>query len=583
MGVVKILSPEVAEGIAAGEVIERPASVVKELVENSLDAGATEIAVILEEGGRALIGVEDNGSGMEPEDLKLSIARHATSKIQTLGDLEKLNSMGFRGEALASIAAATDLTILSRVANSATAYSMHPNDGLSKVTWGHFLGTQHGTRVEARQLFAQIPARLKFLKSPRAEVGYVREILERLALTHPQTGFKLVSDDRTVLDLRPAAERERVQQLLSSHAEHGHLEVFAHGPIRLYWLRGSSVGTLKHFYQVVNRRALRDRLLQQAVMSAFRQSLLPGQFPALVLCFDIDPAAIDVNSHPTKTEVRFTDSGYVFQAIRTAAEALINAQGRPLGREDNSRPTTFNETPQISEAFDFVPGAPSTPRSPGPKTSVTASAPTETPATPSQHPLGRAPYLTTLFRTYLAFDLGTKLALVDQHAADERVRYEKFKRELTRSKVASQGLLLPEKITIGEDGLEIYRPWESQLAALGFEIDPIGDTQLLVRAIPALWGNYALPDRLANLWSRVAVSEPTQNLAWDEVLFETTAMRACRSAVKAGDVLSAWGAHELVGQMLECEHPWNCPHGRPTTVEIEETKFEEWFLRTVPS
>lgn len=568
MGVVKLLSPEVAEGIAAGEVIERPASVVKELVENSLDAGATEVSVVLEGGGRALIQVEDNGSGMDPEDLKLSVARHATSKIRSLDDLEKLTSMGFRGEALASIAAATQLTLVSRTQQTSDAYRFESQSGLAKATWGHFLGSQHGTRIEARALFATLPARLKFLKSPRAEVGYVREILERLALTHPATGFKLVSDDRTILSLRPTQERERVFEVLRSHAEHGQLEIFDHGPIRLYWLRGSSVGNLKHFYQVINRRALRDRLLQQAVMSAFRQSLLPGQFPALVLYLEVDPATIDVNSHPTKTEVRFTDPGYIFQAVRAAAEELIHRQGTALASSPRAVPVSLG-----TEAFDFSRRTPSS-------TPETTLPPVESP----KHPLARAPYLATFFRTYLAFDLGEKLALVDQHAADERVRFEKFKRELTAGAISTQGLLIPEPLSLGEEGGERFQAWSEKLASVGFEVDLIADDRAVVRGVPALWGNHALGPRLANLWARLQGEGPQdRDLAWDEVLFETTAMRACRSAVKAGDVLSAWAAHELIAQMLACDHPWNCPHGRPTTIEIEESKFEEWFQRTVPS
>ena len=285
---VQILDPQVAERIAAGEVIERPASVVKELVENSLDAGATEIAVNLEEGGKSLIEVLDNGHGMTPEDLSLCIQRHATSKLRTLDDLERILSLGFRGEALPSITAVSDVSLLSCSKNSDTTFQLNLKSMASApkpeaVTFGHFLNSPHGTRIQARGLFSQVPARLKFLKSQNAEVAQVREWIERLALAHPATGFRLTSDGRTLLNLRPQTESERIRTLLGDGDDFPIVfateETSAQLKIRAHWLQGLSTPQTRKLIQVVNGRSVRDRMLQQAMLAPFRQVLFQASFP----------------------------------------------------------------------------------------------------------------------------------------------------------------------------------------------------------------------------------------------------------------------------------------------------------------
>lgn len=612
---VQVLPPSVAERIAAGEVIERPASVVKELVENSIDAGATEISVFLEDGGKSLIEVLDNGHGMPPEDLTLCLQRHATSKLSSLEDLEKILTLGFRGEALPSVAAVSDLSLLSRAKGSDTAYEIRVDSLKSSkaepATFGHFLGSPHGTRIQARGLFSQIPARLKFLKSQSAEVAQVREWLERLSLAHPEIGFRLVSDGRSVLTLRPQEETDRVQAILSDGENYPVITASndlrnsgATAPdslrsrgegslhVRVHWLQGLSSPQARKLVQIVNGRALRDRVLQQAVMNPFRQALLPGQFPAVALFIEIDPAQIDVNVHPTKTEVRFLDSGKVFRAVQNVVDAMIVKNGAPAfaaPRSDTpfSAPgRTWSATEPMN--FQFQPQAAPTAE---PTFSQPAETTTETQPLPAQAtgPLAALQpfnYVGTLFNTYLFYDLGDELALVDQHAAHERIRYEKLRAQVLSAdskRVSPQALLIPEAVKFSAEARTTLESRLGWLAQMGFEVEIFGDDTALFRAIPAEWGSQELRIRLKNLLDRVLSAEAdTQgDLRLDESLFEKLASEACHSAVRAGDRLTREEAASLVEQLSACEHPWNCPHGRPSVVKVPRAKFEEWFLRRV--
>lgn len=636
---IRVLPPEISERIAAGEVIERPASVVKELVENALDAGATQIQVSLEDGGKALIEVLDNGRGMPPEDLRLSVQRHATSKLQSLDDLEKLVTLGFRGEALPSVAAVSDLSILSRTLELGSASELRVNPDLrasdvEAVTFGHFMGSPHGTRVRAQGLFSRIPARLKFLKSKASEVGAVREWMERLALSHPETGFQLVSDGRTILHLRPDKIENRIRSVLADGEDYPILsaEDMRKYRVRAYWVQGLSVPNTRKLVQIVNGRVLRDRLVQQAILSAFKQSLLPGQFPALVLFLDLDPAEIDVNVHPTKTEVRFLQSSQVFRAVDFLVESLIAKHGAlahvpGLSREDaqlqhwaeaqaagNSQGAPVALVPGIARGGDGRPfsaplglNAGSSQGGNFPSGALPAFEFQRTPQTgfsasdyfhprtqsgfefKASHPLADARYVGTLFQTYLLYEApGGEAWLVDQHAAHERIRYEKLRaRVVSGSGGESQDLLIPEVVKLKLEEMsdaEVRLPW---LKILGFDAERFGDDSILFRTVPAEWGSSDLKTRLKNLVERMLsvdatpTSESRSELLQDEVIFEKIASEACHSAIRAGDRLHDEEIRGLVAQLFECTHPWNCPHGRPTIARVPRGRFEEWFQRRV--
>lgn len=594
-----VLPPAVAERIAAGEVIERPSSVVKELVENSIDAGATEIQVLLEDGGKQLIEVMDNGQGMSPEDLRLSVQRHATSKLRTLDELEKILTLGFRGEALPSVAAVSDLQILSREKGGNDVHELRAAapgmarsaDDLKKVTFGHFLNSPHGTRIQARGLFSQVPARLKFLKSQASEVAQVREWIERVALAHPHIGFKLVSNDRTVLTLRPQTDAERVQAILSDSDSYPLVQAHSEGggfKVKFYWFQGLSLPSSRKLLQVVNGRSVRDRLLQQATMAAFRQSLLPGQFPAVAVFIEIDPALIDVNVHPTKTEVRFLNSRDIFRAVDSLIEASLVKHGAPTFAAPSDPATSWTQTPFRAQEStgSSAPAA------------FSFNAPNSTPAvqgTPAlwnlaevqeaSHPLTYSTYLGTLFGTYFLFDDRTEMVLVDQHAAHERIRYEKLKLRVLEGTptTVSQTLLVPEAVKFPAENRALVESRLNLLTDLGFEAELFSDDTLLIRSVPAEWGTQELGPRLKNLAERLIALETdnTRDLLWDETLFEKLASEACHSAIRAGDRVDSYQAQEIIKQLFHCQHPWNCPHGRPTVVRIPRGKLEEWFQRRV--
>ncbi len=617
-----------AERIAAGEVVERPASVVKELVENALDAGATEVSVRLEDGGKELIEVLDNGFGMGRNDLELAVLRHATSKIREVSDLESLATLGFRGEALPSIAACADLSILSREKDSDTAFEWR--DGkIEATTFGSFHAAKHGTRMQVRSLFSQIPARLKFLKSASSEVSAVREWIERLALTHPEVAFKLETEARTVFTARPETEAARVSRILGDGNDYPVISesVIEAGALRarIHWLQGATSPQMRKVVQVVNGRAVRDRLLNQAILMPFRQALLPGQFPALAIYLNIPPALIDVNVHPTKTELRFLNGSQIFRMIERLGDEMIKkhgvtgfaaAPGNPGGAY--ASPTfTFSQAPthgspghydhdynrdaggtqpaffsSLSERLNAVmasntgdpselgnglSGTPTTERKSFPST-LSSGTPL--------HPFTPDRFSGILFQTYLLYDLGHELALVDQHAAHERIRFEKLRdRALNLAQEnasPSQALLIPEVVQFPAEERRELEARLPLLDSLGFETEIFGEGQLLFRSLPAEWGTANLRTRLFSLVEKLrALEGVSESLKLDERLFEKLASEACHSAVRAGDRLSTEAAQGIVEELMTCTHPWNCPHGRPTVARVPRTRFEEWFQRRV--
>jgi DNA mismatch repair protein MutL len=650
-GKIQLLPPLVAERIAAGEVIERPASVVKELVENSIDAGATAVEVRLGRGGCELIEITDNGSGMAPSDLEISICRHATSKIRAFEDLNKLMSLGFRGEALPSIASVAELQITSRAKGSEGTHEIRlahqaSNRAESKrVANVNLAGSPHGTRVRVLSLFSQIPARLKFLKSAGAEANAVREILERLALTHPEVRILLLNDERELLNLPSETLEQRAERMLANGNPFDlrHVKIEGSWNIEIIWLKGLSFPHTRSLYQIVNGRALRDRIVQQAVLSPLKQSFLPGNFPAMVVKLDVPADQLDVNAHPTKTEIRFLDSGKVFAICHAAIERLLReatpsftqvlqtagAEPDSLSRESENRgadfrysPAYVNQASQTNEARgSYAPPAyatqvfsqeilaPSRDQKYSEEDGSSANSAAHGTLTKDDHenssfssftsayqnfestPFGQ--YKGILFSTYFIFEQGRELLLIDQHAAHERIRYEKLKRSiLGKEVIEQQELLVPEVIKFSRNQIAEVSPKLPVLHTLGFDVETFGEDSFVFRSLPAVWGAQNLTARLKNLLERLEFSplqtktdaksdRGTETIVWDETLFEKIAMEACRSSFKARDRIPAEAAIDLTQKLMECEHPGNCPHGRPTFIRIPESKFEEWFNRKV--
>lgn len=591
---ITILPPLVAERIAAGEVIERPASVVKELVENSIDAGATQIEVRLVDGGCDLIEVTDNGQGMSQADLELCVCRHATSKIHQLEDLDQLNTLGFRGEALPSIAAVSELIIKSRSkinSNSSAdtyevraAHTAPKKANAQRIANHHFAGSSHGTCIQVMGLFSQIPARLKFLKSVGSEASAVREMMERLAFTHPEIAFRLYNGDRTVLDLPNETLEKRAERLLAQGNPFELLIVELDGSwaIKVLWLKGLSMPNMRSMVQIVNGRSLKDRILSQAILNPLRQSFLPGHFPAMVVKLDIPCDELDVNVHPTKTEVRFLDSKKIFALCSAAIERMLH----------DSKPVDFVTGPYLSMPLTYASPAYSAPSYATHTDNTTnnnqlqLNHQSNAPMTSAEEfsfeasPFGQ--YRGVIFQTYLLFERNHELLMVDQHAAHERIRYEMLKNKvLKRESIESQALLIPEIIHLDSEQLLTVSQKIPLLLQLGFECEVFGESSLLFRSIPAVWGTMELSHRLKNLVTRLEHVGNTTELVWDETLFEKVAMEACRSSVKGGDRMTEHAAIDLAQKLMRCQHPDNCPHGRPTFVKLNELKVEEWFSRKI--
>ncbi len=581
-----MLPPAVADQIAAGEVIERPASIVKELIENACDAGATEIEVFLREGGLGEIIVTDNGTGMSPTDLALSVQKHATSKIETFDDLERLTTLGFRGEALPSIVAVSRLAIVTRAAprSASTAFQWSAGN-VEAITHGHFLSSPHGTRVVVSDLFANVPARLKFLKTARGETAAVRETLERLALVKPSIGFVFHSDDREIFRFRPESEAERVRRVLADGQDFPIHEEQSEG-LRSFWVRGLSLGNSKSVLMSLNGRPIRDRLIHQAVVQAFRQTFLPGQYPAIFLRLEMDPTDFDVNAHPTKLEVRFRESSKVFRMVASHLERVIATQGQSAWVSGPSHAAgtsswTAREAPLEFTAAPLPMFSNTRPQDlPNPETQPERTVP---PLLPRDLPV-----IGTIFQTYILIDQGSELLVIDQHAAHERIRYEQLKASfLKQAPQAQEALLLPETLRFVHEldpvTLETRLHW---IRKLGFEVESFGPESFIFRALPQGFGSFDLRTRLSGLLDRALAhmtftgATDSQTLL-DEQIFERLASEACHGSVRAGDRLERSEADALIADLFKTEHPWNCPHGRPTTTRIPRARFEEWFQRSL--
>jgi DNA mismatch repair protein MutL len=582
--------------IAAGEVVERPASALKELVENSLDAGATEVRVDLEEGGIRLIRLADDGAGIAAEDLPLALARHATSKIATLEDLEAVASLGFRGEALASIAAVARLALTSRAAGDAHAWRITAQDGTLAAPEPAALAK--GTVVEVRDLFFNTPARRKFLKTPATEYGHCDEALRRAALARPGVAFELRHNGR-VAWRQPAADwQARALALLGEDfAEAARTLDEAAGELRLYGLAGlpaySRAGRDAQ-YLFVNGRFVRDKLLNHAVRQAYRDVLHHERHPAYVLFLELPPEQVDVNVHPAKTEVRFRQAQAVHRFVAQVLERALGGREGGWNRPANS-PLPAGEGPgargggwqtamPLSAAepaayYAMVAEALAVPPSPlGGGVGGEGDRPPEpgTPrGTPDTHPLGYA--LAQLGGVYILAENASGLVVVDMHAAHERIVYEGLKRALDERRLAAQPLLIP--VVFQATALEMASAEEHQAALLemGLELAPVSPTHLAVRALPAL-----LMDADAERLAREVLAEVREAGASEALRArrdQLLATLACHGAVRANRRLTVPEMNALLRDMERTERADQCNHGRPTWFQLGMADLDRLFMR----
>jgi DNA mismatch repair protein MutL len=610
------LSDQLISQIAAGEVIERPAAVVKELLENALDAGATQVTIRLDQGGVKRIAVCDNGRGIPPEELPLALARHATSKIASLTDLESVLSLGFRGEALASIASVAQLTLTSRTADAAHAWEIGPGATQASPASGAV-----GTTVDVQDLYFNTPARRKFLKSDQTEYGHCAEVVRRIALARPDVSFTLTHNGRTVehwtaceMDKRSAQllGEEFAQARLALEDDSGefHLQGYAGLPTAAR-LRADA----QYFY--VNGRFVRDKLLTHAVRAAYQDVLHGDRYPSYVLRLELDPTLVDVNVHPSKIEVRFRDSRavhqFVFHAVsRVLAQTSATAAGTvpapqpaaTLGGALSAAAPAAWQRPQQQASF----GAQFTPRfgqaETGGVTQSVASygalfeglrpqpegagqqievrqpaAPYEAAPQPSaqqdEFPLGFA--LAQLHGVFVLAQNAAGLVLVDMHAAHERILYEQFKQALDEDAVQVQPLLIP--VTFFADPVEVGAAEENReiLQTLGFDIAVMSPTTLAVRAIPALLKNADAQGLARDVLRDVREYGGSRLLV--ERRNELLGTLACHTAVRANRLLTAPEMNALLRQMEATERADQCNHGRPTWVQLGLAELDRLFLR----
>ena len=611
---IRELPDELVSQIAAGEVVERPASVVRELVDNALDAGATQITVKLVAGGIRAIVVEDDGGGIPPEELPLAIKRHATSKIRSLAELEGVATMGFRGEALAAIASVSEMAIISRTADAAHAQRLDARSGELQPA-----ARAVGTSIEVRELFFSTPARRKFLKSESTELAHATEAVRRHALARPDVGFAIWHEGKLVEQWRRATHEQRMADVLGAEfvADSRAVELNA-GPMRVLGRAGlpeASRARPDHQYAYVNGRYVRDKLVAHALRSAYEDVLHGQRQPAYVLFIDIEPTRVDVNVHPTKIEVRFRESGEVYSAVRRAVENVLAATGgSPMGRAveapaapalATARPGVqpFSNTPptsalpwgaqqqrlgladlQVLYAKEApAPWASPAPASPLPlplslSTAQAEPAPSVEPTPQNDWPLGRA--IAQLSGVYVLAENAHGLVVVDMHAAHERIVYERLKAAARQAPLSAQPLLIPSTFAATPEEVAVAAARAADLAALGLDISPLSPTTLAVRARPA-----ALPDADPVVLARALLRDLAElaeadagrmiERAQDEIL----ATMACHGAVRANRRLTIEEMNALLRQMEATERADQCNHGRPTWRQVTMKELDALFLR----
>ena len=587
--------------IAAGEVVERPASVVKELLENALDAGATRIDVRLDGGGIKRIVVSDNGSGIARDELPLALARHATSKIASLSELEAVASLGFRGEALASIASVAAVSITSRTAQSDSAFTLEAEGGAAAVSAA---AGAVGTRVEVADLFFKTPARRKFLRAEQTELGHCLAQVERIAAAHPAVDFSVSHGGRAVLQLPAATPRERALKLLPEDFAAAHRTVLAEAPgIRIRGWAGLPTAAraradAQYFY--VNGRYVRDKVLTHAVRAAYADVLHGSSQPMYCLFLDIDPARVDVNVHPTKIEVRLRDSSAVHQFVlhavqaalaetaRTAAPAATRVQSLAelaaarAGYAPAPAQAPLGIAQPLAAYLDLIAARPASTAPAGAAPHATAvpmpgaAADGDAAATP---PLGFA--IAQLAGIYVLAQNHAGLVIVDMHAAHERIVYEKLKRQLDAREIPQQRLLIPQ--LFAADALDVASCEEhaATLAQIGLDIAPAAPTQLALRALPAV-----LADADGAALARAVLRDLREfgstsggSRVLTEHRNELLGTLACHAAVRANRRLTLEEMNALLREMEATERSDQCNHGRPTWVQLSIADLDRLFLR----
>lgn len=637
---INILSKETIDKIAAGEVIERPENVVKELLENAVDSGADSISTEIREGGLSLIRVTDNGCGMGKEDIPLAFLRHATSKLKDASDLSHIETMGFRGEALASICGVSETELVTREASALYGYRYEISGGREKAL--SEVGAPEGTSIIVRNLFYNIPARKKFLRTPQTEAGRIADIVEKTALANPGISFRLVSDGRNLLH---TAGNGRLKDVIFSiygrEITENLIEVSCKKEaVTITGYIGKPVITrarrdLEVYF--VNGRYVRSQIIEKAVEDAYKPFLMLHRFPFVMLMLHIDPEQVDVNVHPKKMEVRFSSRELVYQAVYEAIAAALSgreliqavsprketAEGPtkgvgtlPVEKEERAEPfeekrneklgektgltssepvyssaskTARGAYPDIHAAWSLsASGASPRPKEEGLSDQASGfSAEKETQSKQQQlfpeekflspKSVPRFRLIGQVFQTYWLIEFADKLYIIDQHAAHEKVNYERMMKALRERRPLSQQLLPPIRLELSLREAELVKSYCSAFADLGYEIEEAGEREFLVRAVPANLCSVATDTLLRELID--GLSEEYRSSLAPDVLRERVATMSCKAAVKGNRDLSEEEMRALIGELLQLDNPYACPHGRPTIISMSKYELDRKFKR----
>ena len=607
---IHILPENLCNKIAAGEVVERPASVVKELLENSLDAGAGDIRIEVERGGKRLIRISDDGEGMGREDAFLCLERHGTSKITCAEDLFNLRTLGFRGEALPSIAAVSRLTLRTRNAESAEAWEISSEGGI--VRRAEAVGASRGTLLEVRDLFFNLPARRKFLRTDETELGHISDVVSKLALANPQVQFRLLHNERSLLELyRHTTLEERVAALLGR----GVLREL----LPLEW-QGEGLGlqglisqpahnrpTGSNIYTFINGRYIRDRVVQHAVMDGYRHLIVKGRYPVVVLFLTIDPALVDVNVHPTKHEVRFRDQRLVHDCIAEAVRSVLRPSDwlpSPAAKQALSPPAVaavpaaaadFAPQPRVSQSHSdpgvvqgvqealsrYAPCPSAQPDQVWRRPVAESSQPTLLTASAAPGESGFFSGLTVLGqyrRSYILCQDGDDLILIDQHAAHERIGFERLRAEYQQGALARQTLLFPAVLEFDFREAALFQNHLTDLERLGFEIEPFGGKAFLLKAIPHLLASSSAEQLVRDVVNEVATIG--RSALADEGIEAVLILMACHGVIRANQTLAPEQIRALLRDLDGVDFQAHCPHGRPVMKRLPLIEIERMFKRS---
>lgn len=577
---IHILPESVINRIAAGEVIERPASVVKELIENAIDAHATEIIVHLKGGGLELIHVIDNGDGMSEEDALICMQKHATSKISDVEDLEKIDTFGFRGEALASMGEVARLVITTRPENAAEATEVYFENG--KIQEVLKKAAAKGTSIAVKDLFAFFPARRKFLKTPNTELRYAVAVVRRMALAHPEIGFTLFIEDAKSFEIPPQTLEERIACLWGEEKSQGLVpmeKTFRHLSIRGFVSKPRfTTRTREEQFLFLNKRYIVSKTLHHAIVSAYGNTLPPGEFPLFIIFLTLSPQYFDVNVHPQKIEVRFSDERFLYEMVRKSIEALLRT------------PKAIPELQLISSGRKNLPYSRQPKRGlhPG-QLSLTAIPPDLNAQSPLELAYQKSflesqmqrvmeretPLLWQVHNRYILSQIKSGLAFIDQHVAHERILYEKALKSMEIQNAPSQQLLFPTPVFVSPEDMLALIEILPYLKRIGFGIQEFGKNTVLIESVPM---DIKIGREKPILLEMIALYKETDQTK--NVIKENVAkVYACSSAIKAGEKLSPEEMASLVDQLFATENPYFCPHGRPIVITLTLEELDKRFGR----